>query len=715
MRKTLIITGIVLLVIIAVTAFALLNLNILINRNKDYLLARAQESLGRTVAVGEIGVTLWGGVGVRLKEFSMADDPSFANDSFIRAADLQVNMKLLPLLRKELQVSKVTLHRPVINVIRDPQGRFNFSTIGGGKEKQEKEAKKEQEKKARSEERAAPPPLLVSLVDIDGGEILYVDAGKGGIDFRATRVDFKVKDVNFDRPIEVDLEAAVFGAAKQNLKLKGRLGPLGPKADFNNLPLEGTLDLDSISLADLDKTLPVLGRRIPKGISLSGNVRAQSRFYGRLGKDVLPEIDGTLSLNGVGARMPGLAQPIADLNAKINFTGNNAELPETGFRIGKSQVRLAAKVGSFAPLNLSYSVSSPELNLADVKGAAPGRKKPEVLKDLKGEGTVLVKDGATTARGNFSSASGTIADGDYKNLQTNASLVDRVATIENLSLGAFGGSLKAKGRYDMRESTPRFATTANVTAMDLTQIFRAFVPRAPQNIRGLTDMDLDVTGSGSNWNVIQKTLKGQGKAEVVNGALIDMNLAESVMSNVPGGVKKVPADIRNKYPAIFSSKDTEFKQMKGSATIGDGKARTDDLVISAAEFESQGKGWYAFDRTVHFKAVLFFSEQLSEDIIKRAKEAKNFVDDQGRIEMPFTLSGKIPGAKPKPDMNHIARTMQKGFLERGLGSFSRKKSPKGDSEASSADEPTSSDSKPKKKKKDMKEEILRGLQQFLGK
>jgi AsmA protein len=714
MRKTLTVTGIVLLVLIAVTALALINLNGLINRNKDYLLARAQESLGRNVAVGEIGVTLWGGIGVRLKEFSIADDPSFANDSFIRAADLQVNMKLMPLLRKELQVSKVILHRPVINVIRDPQGRFNFSTIGGGREKQEKEAKKEKEKKERSEERAAPP-LLVSLVDIDGGEIRYVDAGKGGIDFRATRVDFKVKDVNFDRPIDIDLEAAVFGAAKQNLKLKGRVGPLGPQADLNNLPLDGNLDLDSISLADLEKTLPVLGRRIPKGTSFSGTVGAQSRFSGRLGKDVLPEINGTLSLNGVSARMPGLAQPITDLNAKVNFTRKNAELPETGFRIGKSRVRLAAKVGSFAPLNLSYRVFSPELNLADLKAPASGRKKPEVLKDLKGEGTVLVKDGATTSRGNFSSTSGTIADGDYKDLQTNASLVDRVATIENLSLGAFGGSLKAKGRYDMRESTPRFDTTANVKAMDLTQIFRAFVPTAPQNIRGLIDMDLDVTGSGSNWNVIQKTLKGQGKAEVVNGALIDVNLAESVMSNVPGGIKKIPADIRKKYPAIFSAKDTEFKQMKGSATIGAGKARTDDLVVSAAEFESRGKGWYAFDRTVDFKAVLFFSEQLSKDIISRAKEAKNFADDQGRIEMPFTLSGKLPGAKPKPDMNYIARVMQKGFMERGLGNFSRKNSPKEDSEASSADEQTPSDSKPKKKKKDMKEEILRGLQQFFGK
>jgi hypothetical protein len=85
---------------------------------------------------------------------------------------------------------------------------------------------------------------------------------------------------------------------------------------------------------------------------------------------------------------------------------------------------------------------------------------------------------------------------------------------------------------------------------------------------------------------------------VINGALVDINLAESVLSGatgIPGVANLVPADVRNKYPAIFSAKNTEFKQLKGSATISDGKALTDDLVVSAAEFETQGKGWFAFE------------------------------------------------------------------------------------------------------------------------
>src|SRR5207244_3361056 len=170
--------------------------------------------------------------------------------------------------------------------------------------------------------------------------IQYMDRSQG-IDFRANQIDLKLNDISFERPVGVDLSAAVFGAEKQNLKVKARVGPLGAKAESNNLPLEGDLDLDTVPLANLGKT---------------------------------------------------------------------AELPETAFRIGKSQVRLAAKVASFTPLNLTYRLSSPELNLADLRAGAAERKKPEVVKNVTSEGTVLMKDGALTYRGNLSSPEGTIAD-----------------------------------------------------------------------------------------------------------------------------------------------------------------------------------------------------------------------------------------------------------------------------------------------------------------
>src|SRR5438270_9228646 len=203
MRKWIIGGVVVLLILVIVAGVALVSLNSLIDRNKEYILAQVKEAVGRDVTVGDIGVSLWGGVGSRLKQFSVADDPSFGREAFVRAEDLQVNMKLLPLFRKELQVSKVILHRPVINIIKDQKGQFNFSTIGRQKEAEEK-------KKKEPEDKAKPSPaLLVSLLDVDSGQVQYVDRSQG-IDFRANQIDLKLNDISFDHPIDFDLSAAVF-------------------------------------------------------------------------------------------------------------------------------------------------------------------------------------------------------------------------------------------------------------------------------------------------------------------------------------------------------------------------------------------------------------------------------------------------------------------------------------------------------------------------
>jgi hypothetical protein len=108
------------------------------------------------------------------------------------------------------------------------------------------------------------------------------------------------------------------------------------------------------------------------------------------------------------------------------------------------------------------------------------------------------------------------------------------------------------------------------------------------------------------------------------------------------------------------------------------------------------------------------SQQLFQDIISRAKETKNLANDQGRLEIPFNLSGKLPGAKPKPDVRYIVRAMGKGAVERGLEGLLQKKSPKGGSEKSSPQEQQPSESQ-EKKKESPKNEILRELQKRFGK
>ena len=92
--KKLLVVVIILVVIAAAVALLVMNLEGIVNKNKDFILTRAEDALGREVSIGDIGVTLRGGLGVRLNDVTVADDPAFSEEPFVRASNLQVNAKL---------------------------------------------------------------------------------------------------------------------------------------------------------------------------------------------------------------------------------------------------------------------------------------------------------------------------------------------------------------------------------------------------------------------------------------------------------------------------------------------------------------------------------------------------------------------------------------------------------------------------------------------
>ena len=78
MRK-LVLGGLILLLLVGgLVAFAVSNLNSLVEANKDRLLAQAEQVLGRPLQIGDIDISLWGGIGARLQNVALADDPAFS-------------------------------------------------------------------------------------------------------------------------------------------------------------------------------------------------------------------------------------------------------------------------------------------------------------------------------------------------------------------------------------------------------------------------------------------------------------------------------------------------------------------------------------------------------------------------------------------------------------------------------------------------------------
>ena len=129
MRKW-IVLGVILLLIAGAVVLAFANLNSYLNRNKDWLADQIANALGRKVSFSEIGVQLFGGFGARIKDLTIADDPAFSKDDFVKAGDVQVSMALWPALFGRYEVKRVVLVKPEVSIIRTKEG-FNYDSIGG--------------------------------------------------------------------------------------------------------------------------------------------------------------------------------------------------------------------------------------------------------------------------------------------------------------------------------------------------------------------------------------------------------------------------------------------------------------------------------------------------------------------------------------------------------------------------------------------------------
>lgn len=864
MRKLILCGCVLLLVIGGLLVFAAYNLNDLANQNKDQLLAQAEQALGRKVQIGEIGLTFWGGIGARLRNFALADDPAFSSDNFVQAADLQVNVKLMPLLNQKIEVKRVILHDPVIRVIRNAQGIFNFASLSGG----DRPDAPPDASDTTASIGSGGMPLLVALVNITNGDIQYTDQQENTA-LRISQLDLKVEDLSFDKPLRIELAAAIV-SDQQNFQLDATFGPLGKEIQVDTLAIDGSLTLDPLDMTAVQKALPQVAEAIPPGLGISGPVRISSQLSGTaralilsglqltasvfessepnvkvtgnvgpvgtdmdalalntdiafgpaglpqllafapvaenlppelsadgsasvnvhvegtlknlaftatvdatqssiqfgdqfhkaqgkrmvlstdarmtpesialqqakiqldtleltssgavtlgdtlgvdlqldsnsvdlagwqeilpqlqdfsptgqmelhthvkgdVGEEQLPDITGTFDLRQVSASFAQLPQPISDLNTDITFTGQGAELKNTSARIGKSVLQLAVRIARFMPLDATYTFTSPELWLADVQASNGAEASSDVLKTLKSAGTARMENEQLAFSGTVSSAQGRLVNIDYTDFQTTLSLLNEIAKIDSASLQTLGGSVKASGQYDMGATPPQFQVTSQISDIELGEVFRAQMINALQYVRGKANFNLDLAGGGEDWEAIKPTLQGQGKFEVNQGALVDLNIADEVLSNItgiPGLTSIVSQKVRKKYPVIWGGTDTEFADLGSQLTFREGKILLDGVYLNAVDYATRGDGWLDYDQQIDFHGQIILAQNLSKDIQDNVKVAKYISNTQGRVAIPFTLSGTLPEAKPLPDIATLTRQVQQGAVQKGIEAVQKK-------------------------------------------
>lgn len=86
-------------------------------------------SLGHTVHLDSVNLAVFPLPGLVIHDLTVEEDPSFGAEPLLRAPTVTVFLRLSSLWRQRLEISRIDLDDASVNLVRDPSGRWNFSSL----------------------------------------------------------------------------------------------------------------------------------------------------------------------------------------------------------------------------------------------------------------------------------------------------------------------------------------------------------------------------------------------------------------------------------------------------------------------------------------------------------------------------------------------------------------------------------------------------------
>ena len=219
-----------------------------INKFKPTIESKASDALGRNVQLGNLSLSLLTG-SVGIDNVSVSDDPKFNPGPFLTAKAVKVGVELIPLIfSQQLNVTEITVVDPQVTMLKDPSGRWNFSSIGGA-------SSKTAPKSPAASGSNSAESLSIGKLRLEDGQITL-----GSTNSRKrtvyTKVNLTASDVAMKNNFPVLFSMQMPGGG--SMKIDGKIGPVDAE-DAALTPQNVKLTISGLNLASTGFLDPSLG------------------------------------------------------------------------------------------------------------------------------------------------------------------------------------------------------------------------------------------------------------------------------------------------------------------------------------------------------------------------------------------------------------------------------------------------------------------------
>ncbi|MDI1230981.1 MAG: AsmA family protein [Methylobacter sp.] len=599
------------LVLLLIATISILPLIIDPNDFKPEIAAAVKDKTGRDLVLdGELKLSLFPWIGISTGKMALSNASDFQDQAFATLEESDVKVRLLPLLSKKIEVSRIALKGLVLNLAKNKQGISNWDDLTRSGKIQPAPTEDGGKQDQQPTPSAALAAFAIGGITIENARINWND--------QQTEQRTEITDLNlntdkftFDEPagvavslIAVDSQSQITQAVKLNTELSVnqqldifalRHTDLQITTTGETVPgkaLTTALTVADIALDSAKQTAKISGLQLT-----SGEVTLSAELIGTAIKDK-PAFQGPVSIAAFSpakvmqqwaialpARQDANALSKLSINFDLAATAESAELQNLLLSLDDTQIKGSVGIKDFALPAIVFALHADNLDLDRYLPPADKASKPittpaialaiganalpvETLRKLNAEGTVSMDKLKVN----------NLLMQDIKlKLKAKNGTINTQQSVNQFYQGGYLGHLTV----DTHGDKPTLTVNEKIDHVQLEPLLKDYLGEA--RMSGIVNASTQLQGRGNKTKELKSSLNGRLNFLVKDSVIKGFNLQHIIDSGkalIKGSA--LPTDHKNDQ--------TLFSDMSGTATIANGIIQNNDLVAKSSKLQVDGKG-----------------------------------------------------------------------------------------------------------------------------
>jgi AsmA protein len=666
MKKTLKITGTIILLTIVILTISAISLTYFVNPNKfkGKISQYVYNKTGQVLVIhGNLQWSLFPWVGLKANNLTYSNPPGFTPKTFAAAQEMDIKVKLSSLLRGKIEVGTITFDHLVLNLIKNKWGQNNWQALT-----RHQETNAVNNDSSHHQNTTVLPSLTITNFQVKNGAMNWYDQRNhsqielNNIELRSKgaklnasfplSLEFKILDkkhmpyAEFAINTHLNLQPQQQQYQLKNFKIKTQV--------FNDNYAHGKINANSTGNLSTNLKNQTLVSDLNFAIeNISGNMHLQATqlinkpiFSGEITTGVFNLKDFLESLGQRSETKNSNALTTASLQSHVNIFNDTIELKQLQLKIDDTNVSGNTSL-QFKKHSLLFDLTTNQINLDNYLTNDGNNRHDE---ESEAQNITQQKKSNWIINGTIRIANLTWNKLHFTDMTTLLSYGNNIIRLAPFHANLYQGSMQGMITIDKRDQQKTYTYIKQIiNQINLKNLLQDF--SNSEKLSGEANISADLTSVTDKKINFLQGLNGNMHIQIKQGALQGIDFIYQ-LSRAHASINRLSKS------KITNTEQTQFDEFTSTGTINNGMVNSNDLSLTSPYLNVSGKGTTnLLTKEIHYYLKILARPKLSEE---NSQINKDFT----QYEIPIKIAGSLVKPSVNLDFTETAKIIYKNQLQK---------------------------------------------------